>query len=423
MPEYSIFKFQKKILQSDKPYIVAICGRSAGKSQAGAYWAFKKAAEVEGMGLIVAPVYQQAEIPIKYLIAMCEQLKIPYAFNKIPNFIKSNLPSHSNVFSMLLNGKLKQIKMASADSEDNLRSGSYTWALVDEACYISEEAWQILIPTLRGNGTNFNYQVLLISSPAGKNWLYEVFLKEPSERFELIKAPSWENTIQIDKNKLSIWEETMSKRMYLQEICAEILDSNLNAIFYAYNKDSIQPQKLEGSRIIVSLDQNVGIGAGVIIQRRDKKFHIINEVFVDDGATFESYVNDIHKKIPLNSTIDLAGDSFGNNRSVASLTTFYDSVISGLKKLGHVVYNKTNRSNPPVYDSREEVNRLFERKLLEVDPKCEHLIADFELATWKEKGIFETNKTTHDPHHAESLVYALWEFRQSVGLRVANSLL
>lgn len=418
MPDIDLFPFQMKIMKSQKPFIVAICGRSSGKSHSAAWWCFNKALSCDGMGLVTAPIYQQAEVPIKYLMNILESLKVPYTFNKAPSFTKSNLPTHTNILSMLLNGKLKQIKMASADIPDNLRSGSYSWALLDEGCYIEEDVWNILAPTLRGQGNNFNYQVLITSSPAGKNWVYNKFLENQTDNIEVIKAPSWENIYQVNEEKLSLWKETMSKRMYQQEIEAMILDSNLNAIFYAYNKDAVQPQKAEGSKFIVALDQNISPGAGVIMQKRDKAFHILDEIYIDDGASYESYLREIKKKLPPGSTIDLCGDSSGNSRNVAALQTFYSSVIKGLKESGFFVYDKTNRSNPSVYESREEINRLFERKLLHIDPRCKNLIKDFEMAVWKEKGVFETDKSTYDPHVAESMVYGVWAFRS--GTRVAT---
>ena len=408
--DVSIFPFQEKILRSTKPLIVAICGRSSGKSHIAAWWSIKKATECKGMGIIVAPTYQQAEMPIKYIMNFLEQLKVPYTFNKQPNFAKSKLPSHSNILSMLINGELKQIKMASSDVEDNLRSGSYSWCVIDEACYVKEAAWNIIAPTLRGEGFSFTYQSLLISSPAGKNWVYTNFIEPDSDIIEVIQAPSWENKFQVNEEKLALWKETMSERMYKQEVEAMILDSNLNSIFYAYNKDIIQPLKAAGTKFIVSLDQNVSPGTGVIMQQRGKEFHVLDEIYIDDGANFDSYITEIIKKLPKAATIDLCGDSSGNARNVASLKTFYTSVINGLKQKGFTVYNKTLKSNPKVYESREEINRLIERKLLFIDTKCKHLVRDFEMATWKEKGVFETDKKTYDPHTAESLVYGVWAY-------------
>jgi hypothetical protein len=415
-----IFPFQEKIIKSNKSIIVAICGRSSGKSHIASYWAFKKMVECDGMGIITAPVYTQAEVPIKYLIKILNDYGIKYVFNKTPQFADSPLPSHGNILSALINGKLKQVKMASADVEDNLRSGSYSWSLIDEACYVSEEAFMVLSPTLRGQGNDFNYQTLLISSPAGKNWVYSNFIENPSDHVEVIRAKSSENIFQVNDEKMKIWKETMSSRMYLQEIEAEILDSNINSIFYSYSKDILINQKVEGNKFIVSLDQNVSPGAGTIIQKRNTMFHVIDEIYIDDGANFESYIREIKKKVPINSVIDLCGDSSGNARNVSAIQTFYSSVQKGLQSSGYIVYDKTNKSNPKVYESREEVNRLIERKLLFVDPKCKHLIKDFELASWKAKGIFETDKAKYDPHIAESLVYGIWSFRQNQFATVSN---
>lgn len=409
MTQIDIFPFQQKILKSQSPVTIAICGRSSGKSHGAAWWAIKKATECDGMGLIVAPTYQQSEVPIKYIMQFLGELGVKHTFNKAPRWAESSLPSHSNILSMLLNGKLKQIKMASADVEDNLRSGSYSWILIDEACYISEEAWQIIAPTLRGQGTKFNYQTLMISSPAGKNWLYNNFLETDNSDIEFIQAPSWENVLQVDEKKLKLWQSTMSSRMYKQEIMAEILDTNLNAIFYAFNMDIVTPLKATGSDLIVSLDQNVCPGTGVIIEKLGETYHILDEIYIDDGANYKSYVNAISNKVPKGCSIKLRGDASGNARNVAALTTFYDSVIIELKQLGYAVRNETNKSNPKVYESRERVNMLFEQSKLYIDPKCKHLIKDLEMAEWKSDKIYETDKKKYDPHTAESLVYGIWD--------------
>jgi hypothetical protein len=320
------------------------------------------------------------------------------------------LPSHNNILSVEINGRLKQLKVASADIEDNLRSGSYSWVVIDEACYCSEEAWNIIAPTLRGNGVDFNYQVLFISSPAGKNWLYTNFIETKKESIEFIQAPSIENFFQVSEEKLALWKETMSSRMYAQEIEANILDSNLQSIFYAYTKDIVQPcQIIQGNmKFTIALDQNVSPGAGVVIQVAGKEFQVLDEIYIDDGANYSSYVTEIIKKVPHKATLDICGDASGNARNVASIDTFYQKLIAMLKDKGFTVYNRTNKSNPKVFESREEVNRLIERKLLRVDPKCKHLIKDFEQASWKEKSVFETDKARWDPHTAEALVYGIW---------------
>lgn len=407
--DVTIFPFQEKILSSDTPVTIAICGRSSGKSHGAAWWAIKKATECDGMGLVVAPTYQQAEVPIKYIMQFLSELGVRYTYNKTPGWAQSTLPSHSNILSMDLNGKLKQIKMASADVEDNLRSGSYSWVLIDEACYISEEAWQVVAPTLRGQGTNFNYQTLMISSPAGKNWLYNSFLETPTNDIRVIQAPSYENVLQVDDKKLKLWQATMSSRMYRQEILAEILDTNLNAIFYAYTSEIVKPLQATSNNLIVSLDQNVSPGAGVIIEKVGETYHVLDEIYIDDGANYQSYVREIVRKVPQGANITLRGDASGNARNVAALSTFYDSVITELKQLGLTVKSDVNRKNPKVYESREHVNMLIEQNRLFISSNCKHLQKDMEMAEWKADKVYETDKRKYDPHVAESLVYGVWK--------------
>lgn len=404
-----IFPFQQKILLSKSPVTVAICGRSSGKSHGASIWAIKKAMECRGMGLVVAPTYDQAKTTMKYIMTFLNEIGVEWTYNKAPTFAKSVIPDHKSILSMNINGELKQMKMASADIEDNLRSGSYSWILVDEACYISEEAFHIMMPTLRGQGTDFTYQIMLISSPAGKNWVYSSFLENPDSNTTIIQAPSWENVLQVDDTKLNIWKNTMSSRMYQQEIMAEILDTNLNAIFYAFTTEIIKPCSRNGGEVIVSLDQNTSPGCGVIIEQRGDEYFVMDEIYIDDGANYISYVQEIMSKVPKDIKIILKGDASGNARNVAALATFYTSVIDELEKNGYRVDNMTNKSNPKVYESRERVNMLIENNRLVIDSKCKHLIKDMELAEWKPDKVFETYKTKYDPHVAEAMVYGVWD--------------
>jgi len=408
-----LFPFQMKILNSSRPIILSLVGRAAGKSFAASYFLLKKLTTVDGMGLLFSPTYKQSEIVLLYLQNICAQLGLEYCYNRAPGFARSSLPTHNNIFSVIINGNLKQLRVGSADIPDSLRSGSYSYAVCDEAAFIDEDSWNVFLPTLRGNGVDFFYQVLLVTSPNGMGWLYDKFIQTPSEQVEFIQAPSSENIYQVDQAKLDLWRETLSARAYSQEIEAQIISTNLSSIFYAFSKDAVQPQAAIGSKFLVGLDQNVSPGAGTIIQQRDTHFHILDEIYIDDGATYESYVREIIKRLPANCTIDLCGDASGNARNVAALQTFYTSVIAGLKQAGLTVYDKTLRSNPKVYQSREEINRLLERKLLHVDPRCKNLIRDFERAVWKQKGVFETDKALYDPHVCESMIYSIWQTRTS----------
>lgn len=420
----NIFPYQQKILQSTKPLIVAICGRSVGKSFIAGHWAFKKALQCDGMGIIVAPVYSQAEVPLKYLMNILEEYQVPYVFNKQPQFAKSMLPSHTNILSILLNGKLKQIKMASADVEDNLRSGSYSWAVIDEACYCSESSWMVLNPTFRGQGTNFNYQVLMISSPAGKNWLYEKFIENDSSNIEVLRAKSSENIYQVNDEKLALWQETMSSRMFDQEINAIFLDANLNGIFYSYSKDiHLTNDTPHIERVMVSLDQNVDDGSGIIATLKNDIFTVYDEFRIDQGANFSNYATEIIKRVPNNSIIEIYGDASGNKRDVSALISFYASLFKELKSRSNIsVKDKTNRSNPSQFEAFEEVNRRLERKKLLIKSNLKHLIKDLEMSVYK-KGTFEADKKTWDGHSTDALKYLLWEHRPGSRLVATNKLI
>jgi hypothetical protein len=363
------------------------------------------------MGLVCSPRYAQTEICVRYITQLLDKCGLKYTFNQRPRFATSELPSHTNILSCLINGKLKQIKVGSADTPDSLRSGNYSWLLIDEVCYVDKNVYNILSPCLRGAGTNFVYQTLMISSPAGRDWVYNDMIAPDSRHVEVIRAPSWENIYEVNQEKLDFWKETMSAKYYLQEVCGEITDTNVGAVYEAFNKECIQPQIVEGNKFLVSLDQNTAPGAGIIAQKRGDNFHILDEIYIDDGANYHSYCREIIKKLPANASVDLFGDRSGNNASVTSIESFYKLLMDELKEKGISVYDKTNICNPYIQQSVQEVNRRFERKQLFIDPKCKHVIKDFEMATWLPGATFKIDKKAYDPHNVDAVRYLIYSFR------------
>lgn len=79
----------------------------------------------------------------------------------------------------------------SADNPVSIVSKGYNIVVVDEAAYIAKETFfRYILPTARRAGC----KIILISTPAGKNWFYELYMAgqdSSKKEYFSIKAPWW----------------------------------------------------------------------------------------------------------------------------------------------------------------------------------------------------------------------------------------
>ena len=134
--------------------------------------------------------------------------------------VKSN--NYSDNYMELKNGS--SIYFRSAERYDNIRGFTFDYAIIDEAAFIKEEAWSEAIrPTLVVRGK----KVLFISTPKGKNWLYDLYQlgKSPDYPNYISYTGSSYDTPYIDREELEDARRTVPENIFKQEYLAEFLDS------------------------------------------------------------------------------------------------------------------------------------------------------------------------------------------------------
>ena len=116
-----------------------------------------------------------------------------------------------------------KIRLLSGERPDNARGISCTHLIIDEMAFCKRELWEaVLAPTTKVKGK----KVLFISSPAGKNHFYELFLRGQNKEsgFQSFSAPSIENPF-IDPNELE--EAKKNDTVWRSEYLAEFVDDSL----------------------------------------------------------------------------------------------------------------------------------------------------------------------------------------------------
>ena len=189
------------------------------------YWAINNAPVKI---LVVAPVYSQVTRIQKNLMEAIGG---------------SGLVASNNYADNELSLKTKStIYFRSAERYDNIRGGTYDYCVIDEASYLKQDAYrEAIAPTLLVKGK----RVVMASTPAGKNWFYDIAMLGQSPDYpdyKFYKASSYDTPF-ISQKEIDEAKQTVPENVFRQEYLAEFLDgggevfSNLDKIeFNKYPK-------------------------------------------------------------------------------------------------------------------------------------------------------------------------------------------
>jgi hypothetical protein len=202
----------KSCLDDSIFFIVAVIGRQWGKTvisqNISLYWAINKPNSIIYW---VSPTDSQVQKVYKDINNAIIDSKI----------VKSKKASSGNTEINFKNGST--IFFKSAASEDSLRGSSVDYMIIDEAAFIKKDTIEtILLPMLNVRGK----KCLFISTPKGKNYLYDYYRrglvdnKWKSFRYSTLDSPF------VNSDLIEMFKRTLPDKLYQQEIEAEFIDSS-----------------------------------------------------------------------------------------------------------------------------------------------------------------------------------------------------
>lgn len=203
----------KECLDPNNKFIVGIIGRQWGKSIIAAnlaiYWA------INNKNIIVywvSPTDTQSQKVYKLIInAIYES-----------GCIKSNKMPMGNTEIVFQNNS--KILFRSAASADSLRGEGVDFMILDEAAFIKRDTFDsILLPMLSVRGK----KCLFISTPKGKNYLYDFFLNESKgiPYWKSLRYSTYDSPL-VNNELITMFREILSPKLFQQEIEAEFVDSS-----------------------------------------------------------------------------------------------------------------------------------------------------------------------------------------------------
>jgi hypothetical protein len=120
----------------------------------------------------------------------------------------------------MITGALVEFK--SAEWPDVLRGPGLDWLWIDEAAYVKREAWEILRTRL----TDTRGRCWITTTPRGKNWVYDLFLKGKSRRFPEYQSFHFGTKLnpKVSAGELLDLKRELPPEFYRQEYEAQFLD-------------------------------------------------------------------------------------------------------------------------------------------------------------------------------------------------------
>ena len=156
---WELLPWQIKCWQAAQRFKVIVAGRRCGKSN----FAIKKT--------IAEALQAPKGSAVLYLaptLAQARQIAYDAILDQASDFIKG---SNINQLDITLTNGIK-IHIRSGENPDSLRGLKLAFAVIDEAAFIKEEVWsKIVRPAL----ADLKGHAIFISTPDGRNWLYDLF--------------------------------------------------------------------------------------------------------------------------------------------------------------------------------------------------------------------------------------------------------
>lgn len=203
---------QWEILGNLERFNCVTAGRRFGKTILAAYLALKHLCVANQTIWVVAPTYDLAKRTWKYIYSWVLQ-KFPYMKPNLANLSIYNPKAQST------------LELKTAENPASVIGAGLNFLIVDEASRVKTSVWETaLYPTLADKkGSAF-----LISTPRGRNWFYEMYLKGKGGDY-----PNYASFTFETKDNLSLphlvqeqqeAEKHLPQQAYQQEYLAKFID-------------------------------------------------------------------------------------------------------------------------------------------------------------------------------------------------------
>ncbi len=207
---------QVQIHASTAPRRIVACGVRWGKTRAAAMEALAAAMQPRdrSVGWVVAPTYDLADRVFRELVVLIAE-HFRHRIVKLREHEK-------HIVLRNLGGGLSELRGKSAENPTSLLGEGLDWLIVDEASRLRPHIWE---GHLSQRLIDKKGWALLISTPKGKGWFYELFLRGQGRdsQYASWNNPSWTNP-HLDSSLIEAERERLPARVFAQEYLGEFVE-------------------------------------------------------------------------------------------------------------------------------------------------------------------------------------------------------
>ena len=398
--EYRALPSQKRFHESGARFKGFSGPIGSGKSQALCQEAIKLSYQNPGRtGLIGAPTYPMLrDATVAALLEALVKNGIPHDVNRAENFL-------------VMKETRSKILFRAVEEFERLRGSNLAWFGLDELTYTSEEAWLRLEGRLR-DPKAARLCGFAMWTPKGYDWVYERFVAERVEGYEVVTAKAFENRHLLERvpDYYERLKSSYDTRFYQQEVLGEYLHLHTGRVYYAFGREkNVAEVKVDRTRALLwALDFNVDPMCSVVAQVEGDGVLVLDEIVLS-RATTQQACEEFQSRFPEHG----AGVKVYADASGSHMQTTGTSDLAVLKKFFRsgeyrAVEFKVPRSNPAVRDRVMVVNVAFER--MKIDARCKELIKDLEQVAYKENTqVIDKDRDPRRTHLSDALGYLVWQ--------------
>jgi hypothetical protein len=329
---------------------------------------------------------------------------IPHEVNRAENFL-------------VMKETRSKILFRAVEEFERLRGSNLAWFGLDELTYTSEEAWLRLEGRLR-DPKAARLCGFAMWTPKGYDWVYERFVAERVEGYEVVTAKAFENRHLLDRvpDYYERLKSSYDTRFYQQEVLGEYLHLHAGRVYYAFEREkNIVDVKVDRKRALLwALDFNVDPMSSVVAQVGSEGVVVLDEIVLS-RATTQQACEEFQNRFPEHG----AGLKVYADASGAHMQTTGTSDLGVLRKFFRsgaygVVDFRVPRSNPAVRDRVMVVNAALQPAegdpRLQIDGRCKELIKDLEQVAYKENTqVIDKDRDPRRTHLSDAMGYLVWQ--------------
>jgi hypothetical protein len=338
------------------------------------------------------------------LLEILDGSHIPYEYSKADNVLT-------------LADSRSRILFRPVDDFERLRGTNLAWFGLDELTYSPEAAWLRLEGRLR-DPKSAHLCGFAVWTPKGYDWVYQRFLSEPTEAYEVVIARPFENRFLLDKipDFYDRLKRSYDDNFYQQEVLGQYLNMQGGLVYSSFTRNEnvrdVRPN--EAAPLLWALDFNVDPMCSVVAQVEGVRVQVLDEIVVRHASTREA-CEEFHRRFPEHRAgLVIYGDASGNNNRTSGNSDYHIVREYFSQNYPSRLQYKVPKSNPAVRERITLMNSKLRTAAGEVqcivDRRCKELIKDFEQVSYKaDSNVIDKDKDRKRTHLSDALGYLLWQ--------------